>query len=101
MIEDQVKNPTGILASEVTLIVQDSDKLETDIQRMRLNECNRWVTTVGSMIYFLHVESQYSSTLREILGSLRALQTLVNVRDCKVILPVDSLNTWCTIRWGS
>ena len=102
VIERQVKHPDGSLAPEVTLLTQDSGEKATGMQRMKIDEGGgRWVTTVGSMIYFSHSETKYSSTLREILGALRALKTLIRRSDCRVILPLDSLNTVRAILWGS
>ena len=75
-IERQVKNPTGILADSVTMVAQDASKIASGMQRMRL-ECGRWVTVVGSMVYFSHAETLASSTLREILGSFRAIKNMV------------------------
>ena len=102
VVEKQVRQPDGSLAPEVTLLTQDSGEKATGMQRMRIAEGGRWVTTVGSMVYFSHAETKkYSSTLREILGALRALKTLIRRGDCRVILPLDSLNTVRAILWGS
>ena len=101
IVKKQVRQPDGSLAPEVTLITQDSGAKATGMQRMKIDEGGRWVTTVGSMVYFSHSETKYSSTLREILGALRALKTLIRRSDCRVILPLDSLNTVRAILWGS
>ena len=61
------------------------------------------------MVYFSLVEKQYSSTLREILGSLWALEALTLPRlnlprtaePLKVILPCDNMNTIRAIERGS
>ena len=98
-IEDQVKNPTGELADDVSMIAQDASKIASGMIRMTLKS-GRWITVEGSMIYFSHLESESSSTLREILGSLRAIKTLFR-RDTKILFPCDSLNTYRAIRWGS
>ena len=100
-IEDQVRHPDGSLAPEVTLLSQDSGEKATGMQRMRIQEGGRWVTTVGSVVYFSHAETKYSSTLREILEALRALETLLLNSDSRVIMPLDSLNTVRAIKWGS
>ena len=99
-IEDQVRNPTGELADDVTMIAQDASKIASGMQRMQLKS-GRWVTVVGSMVYFSHVESESSSTLREVLGSLRAVKTFFKRGITKILLPCDSYNTYLAIRRGS
>ena len=100
-IEAQVKNPDGSLADDVTLLAQDSGELATGMQRMEVDSEGRWATTLGSVIYFSPAEKKYNSTLREILGALRTLQNLLDAKDSRVILPLDSLNTVRAIKWGS
>ena len=99
-IEDQVKNPTGILSDSVTLIAQDASKIASGMQRMRL-QGGRWVTVCGSMAYFSHAEGEASSTYREIRGSLLAIKTLSLPRFTEVLSPCDNINTYRAIRWGS
>ena len=99
-IEDQVKNPTKELADDVSMIAQDASTIASGMQRMQLKS-GRWVTVEGSMVYFSYLESEASSTLREILGGLRAVKTLFRRGETKILFPCDSLNTYRAIRWGS
>ena len=52
-------------------------------------------------MYFSYLESEALSTLREILGTLRAVKTLFKRGVTKILFPCDSLNTYRAIRWGS
>lgn len=108
-IKAQLQKPDGTLAKDVQVIAQDASAIASGMQRMRLNNCNRWVTVEASMVYFSLVEKEYSSTLREIMGSLWALQALTpshlalprTAEPLKVILPCDNMNTIRAIERGS
>jgi hypothetical protein len=100
-IAQQLRKPDGSLQPDVQVIVQDASELASGMQRMRLEKCGRWVTVEASMVYFSVVEKEYSSTLREILGSLWALEALLLPHNSKVILPCDNFNTILAIKRGS